>query len=141
MIDYAKVLNPVARDMKPSGIRKFFEIAATRKDCISLGVGEPDFITPHAFSQAGIDSILCTPSCTPPRWMLDKYEEMRGVDSHGVRAEVSSRCHPCKTSPLMREKNAVIVEELAKAFGAHPGVIGYVQFERLVDRILLGSLQ
>ena len=39
MIDYAKVLNPVARDMKPSGIRKFFEIAATRKDCISLGVG------------------------------------------------------------------------------------------------------
>ena len=58
MIDYAKVLNPVARDMKPSGIRKFFEIAATRKDCISLGVGEPDFITPHAFSQAGIDSIL-----------------------------------------------------------------------------------
>lgn len=58
MIDYAKVLNPVARDMKPSGIRKFFEIAATRKDCISLGVGEPDFVTPHAFSQAGIDSIL-----------------------------------------------------------------------------------
>ena len=58
MIDYAKVLNPVARDMKPSGIRKFFEIAATRKDCISLGVGEPDFITPKAFSQAGIDSIL-----------------------------------------------------------------------------------
>ena len=58
MIDYAKLLNPVARDMKPSGIRKFFEIAATRKDCISLGVGEPDFITPHAFSKAGIDSIL-----------------------------------------------------------------------------------
>lgn len=58
MIDYAKVLNPVARDMKPSGIRKFFEIAATRKDCISLGVGEPDFVTPKAFSQAGIDSIL-----------------------------------------------------------------------------------
>lgn len=58
MIDYNAVLNPVARDMKPSGIRKFFEIAATRKDCISLGVGEPDFVTPKAFSQAGIDSIL-----------------------------------------------------------------------------------
>lgn len=58
MINYFDVLNPVARDMKPSGIRKFFEIAATRKDCISLGVGEPDFITPKAFSQAGIDSIL-----------------------------------------------------------------------------------
>lgn len=47
MIDYAKVLNPVARDMKPSGIRKFFEIAATRKDCISLGVGEPTSSLPR----------------------------------------------------------------------------------------------
>ena len=44
--------------MKPSGIRKFFEIAATRKDCISLGVGEPDFVTPEKFSRAGINSIL-----------------------------------------------------------------------------------
>ena len=44
--------------MKPSGIRKFFEIAATRKDCISLGGGEPDFVTPEKFSRAGIQSIL-----------------------------------------------------------------------------------
>lgn len=44
--------------MKPSGIRKFFEIAAMRKDCISLGVGEPDFVTPEKFSRAGIQSIL-----------------------------------------------------------------------------------
>ena len=44
--------------MKPSGIRKFFEIAATRKDCISLGVGETDFVTPEKFSRAGIQSIL-----------------------------------------------------------------------------------
>ena len=62
MIDYQAKLNPVARDMKPSGIRKFFEIAATRKDCISLGVGEPDFVTPEKFSEkfsrAGIQSIL-----------------------------------------------------------------------------------
>ena len=58
IMDYNKILNPVARDMKPSGIRKFFEIAATRKDCISLGVGEPDFVTPEKFSRAGIESIL-----------------------------------------------------------------------------------
>lgn len=58
MINYNEILNPIAKNMKPSGIRRFFEIAATRKDCISLGVGEPDFITPKAFSQAGIDSIL-----------------------------------------------------------------------------------
>ena len=57
MIDYNSILNPVARDIKPSGIRKFFGIAATRKDCLSLGVGEPDFSTPTIFSQAGIKSI------------------------------------------------------------------------------------
>ncbi len=41
----------------PSGIRKFFDIAATMKDVISLGIGEPDFVTPQAISAAGIQSI------------------------------------------------------------------------------------
>ncbi len=41
-----------------SGIRKFFDIAAERKDCLSLGVGEPDFVTNKEFMQAGIDSLL-----------------------------------------------------------------------------------
>lgn len=58
MVNYSKILNPAAINIKPSGIRKFFDIAAEMKDCISLGVGEPDFITPKSFSQAGIDSIL-----------------------------------------------------------------------------------
>ncbi len=57
-MDYSKLLNPVAQNIKPSGIREFFGIAATRKDCLSLGVGEPDFSTPTAFSQAGINSII-----------------------------------------------------------------------------------
>lgn len=74
---------------------------------------------------AGISVVMCTPTCTPPRWMLDKYEEMRRVDSMGIRTEVSSRCHTCKTSPKMREKNAIIVEEMAKRFAHHPGVIGW----------------
>jgi aminotransferase len=41
----------------PSGIRKFFDIAATMHDVISLGIGEPDFVTPPAISQAGIASL------------------------------------------------------------------------------------
>lgn len=41
----------------PSGIRKFFDIAATMKDVISLGIGEPDFVTPQPILQAGIDSL------------------------------------------------------------------------------------
>ncbi len=45
------------RSVPPSGIRRFFDIAATMKDVISLGIGEPDFITPKKISRAGIESI------------------------------------------------------------------------------------
>lgn len=41
----------------PSGIRKFFDIAATMKDVISLGIGEPDFVTPDVIRQAGMASL------------------------------------------------------------------------------------
>ncbi|MCX7939618.1 MAG: aminotransferase class I/II-fold pyridoxal phosphate-dependent enzyme, partial [Thermoflexales bacterium] len=41
----------------PSGIRKFFDIAATMKDVISLGIGEPDFVTPEPILNAGIASL------------------------------------------------------------------------------------
>jgi aminotransferase len=43
--------------LKPSGIRKFFDIVATMKDVISLGIGEPDFTTPNSILQAGIRSL------------------------------------------------------------------------------------
>lgn len=46
-----------AKEIKPSGIRKFFDIVATRKDVISLGVGEPDFVTPWKIREAGVNCI------------------------------------------------------------------------------------
>ena len=57
MMDYAKLLSPVVQEVKPSGIRKFFDIANTMKDVISLGVGEPDFPTPWEIRKAGILSL------------------------------------------------------------------------------------
>lgn len=54
MADY---LAPGARDMKPSGIRRFFDLAAGRKDIITLGVGEPDFVTPWHVRDACIYSL------------------------------------------------------------------------------------
>lgn len=73
----------------------------------------------------GIFTVLCTPTATPPRWMLNKYPEMRMTMHDLVRADVSSRCHVCKTSPVAREKNRIIVNELAKKFAGHKGVIGW----------------
>ncbi len=46
-----------ARNIPPSGIRKFFDLASKRKDVISLGVGEPDFITPWEIRGAGINAL------------------------------------------------------------------------------------
>ena len=47
-------LNSVVRNIPPSGIRKFFDVAAEMKDAISLGVGEPDFVTPWHIRDEGI---------------------------------------------------------------------------------------
>ncbi len=57
MIDYSKILSRTVQNIKPSGIRKFFDIAATMDDVISLGVGEPDFQTPWSVRKAGITSL------------------------------------------------------------------------------------
>jgi aminotransferase len=55
--DSTKYLSKKVADLKPSGIRKFFDIAATMKDVISLGIGEPDFTTPKPILDAGIRSL------------------------------------------------------------------------------------
>lgn len=55
---YEKYLNASIAAVPPSGIRRFFDIAATMKDAISLGVGEPDFVTPYHIRDAAINSIL-----------------------------------------------------------------------------------
>ncbi|MGG5254452.1 aminotransferase [Neobacillus sp. SM06] len=55
--DYSSYISETARELKPSGIRKFFDLAAGMKDVISLGVGEPDFITPWNIREAAILSL------------------------------------------------------------------------------------
>lgn len=57
MINYDNILNETVKQVPPSGIRKFFDLAASMDDVISLGVGEPDFATPWAIREAGIYSL------------------------------------------------------------------------------------
>jgi aminotransferase len=56
-VDSTKYLSKRVVGLKPSGIRKFFDIAATMKDVISLGIGEPDFTTPKPILEAGVRSL------------------------------------------------------------------------------------
>ncbi|WP_071430447.1 aminotransferase class I/II-fold pyridoxal phosphate-dependent enzyme [Angelakisella massiliensis] len=56
-MDYSKILSSCVQQLKPSGIRKFFDLANAMEGVISLGVGEPDFRTPYAIRRAGIQSL------------------------------------------------------------------------------------
>ena len=56
-MDYEKILSKRVQEIKPSGIRKFFDIAANMQDVISLSIGEPDFKTPWSVRAAGIETL------------------------------------------------------------------------------------
>lgn len=56
-MDYSLLLNDNIKSLKPSGIRRFFDIANSMENVLSLSIGEPDFNTPWHVRQAGIDSL------------------------------------------------------------------------------------
>lgn len=82
MIDYSRMLNSAVQEIKPSGIRKFFDIASTMDDVISLGVGEPDFQTPWQIRKAGITSL---------ERGRTKYSANKGIDV--LCGEISDYLH------------------------------------------------
>ena len=57
MVNYEQILSARVKEVQPSGIRRFFELAAKMPHAISLGVGEPDFETPWQIRRAGIQSL------------------------------------------------------------------------------------
>ncbi len=57
MLDYSKILSRTIQDIKPSGIRKFFDMIDGMKDVVALTVGQPDFITPWHIRVAAIESL------------------------------------------------------------------------------------
>lgn len=80
MIDYSKVLSERVRAVKPSGIRKFFDLASTMQDVISLGVGEPDFETPWQVRRAGITSLEKGRTFYTSNWGLQQLrDEIAGL--------------------------------------------------------------
>ncbi len=86
MIDYQGIMNQQLQSLKPSGIRKFFDIASEMDDVISLSIGEPDFSTPWHVRQAGIQTLEKGKTWYSPnrgfmelrqeicKWMARKYQ-------------------------------------------------------------------
>ena len=74
-MDYEKLLNPQILSVKPSGIRKFFDLTEKMDNVISLGVGEPDFPTPWHIRHAGIQSLENSKTRYTSNWGLAKLRE------------------------------------------------------------------
>ena len=91
--------------------------------------GKFDFFWLHEIAdrlfENGIGIVLCTPSATPPKWLTDKYPETLFFYENGERVSHGARCHVCKTSPKMREKNRIIVTRMCREFAGHPGIVGW----------------
>ena len=78
-MNYDRYLNSRIVSVPPSGIRRFFDLAASRKDAISLGVGEPDFKTPYQIRDAAINSLVDGETqYTANRGLVELREEIAG---------------------------------------------------------------
>ena len=74
-MEYDRIINRRVADVPPSGIRKFFDIVRQMPDAISLGVGEPDFVTPWSIRDAAIQSIEDGQTQYTSNWGLESLRE------------------------------------------------------------------
>jgi beta-galactosidase len=73
----------------------------------------------------GFHAFLATPSGAKPRWMSEKYEEVRRINSEGRRELHGSRHNHCFTSPVYREKVGIINAKLAERYRGHQALGGW----------------
>ncbi len=93
------------RAVPPSGIRRFFDILATMDDVISLGVGEPDFDTPRAIVEAGVESLRSGRThYTSNYGTLEPAARSPGISS-GATASRTTRSASC-SSPSARPRRS-----------------------------------
>ncbi len=76
-------------------------------------------------SDAGLGIILCTPSATPPKWLVDRMPDMLAVDAQGRPRGFGSRRHYCFSHAGYRSEAARIAHAVAERYGAHPAVVAW----------------
>ncbi|NLF01944.1 MAG: beta-galactosidase, partial [Anaerolineales bacterium] len=85
-------------------------------------------------AEAGIATVLGTPTAAPPAWLVAQDPDMLAVDERGQRVQFGNRCHYCVTSPTMAAASHRIVTAMAEAFGQNPHVIGW-QIDNEYNRV------
>lgn len=90
----------------------------------------------------GIETVLCTPTPTPPVWLTHGHPERSYVDADGRVMGHGSRQHICTNNAYFREKAAIITEHIAKAAGRLPGLIAWQidnEFKAHVSACMCGT--
>lgn len=85
-------------------------------------------------AEAGIVSVLGTPTAAPPAWLTQSHAETLAVEENGLRAQHGNRCHYCVNSPVYHHYVKRIVSQMAKHFGSNPNVIGW-QIDNEFNRV------
>lgn len=91
-IDWQKRISPVVQAIPPSGIRRFFDIAAEMEDVISLGVGEPDFVTPWSIRESCVYGLeQGYTSYTANRGLLELREEICALQKRNFNIDYNPK--------------------------------------------------
>ncbi len=74
----------------------------------------------------GVGVILATPTAARPRWLAEAHPEVMQVTADGRRAPPAyGRHNPCWTSPVLRERSALVIDRLSSRYAGHPALIGW----------------
>jgi beta-galactosidase len=69
--------------------------------------------------------VMCTPTATPPKWLIDGHPDVLAVDANGVPRHFGARRHYCFSSKTYRDASKRITRLLAKRYGEHPAVVAW----------------
>ncbi len=75
--------------------------------------------------QHGMRAVMCTPTASPPPWLIEEDPTVMPVDAQGHRLPYGSWGAHCYTSPALRERTHGIVTAMAERYGAHPAILGW----------------
>ena len=117
-----------ARQMREMGIT-YVRIAEFAWSRLEPTPGQLDFAwldrALDVLGGAGLRVVLCTPTATPPKWLIDRHPDILPVDEHGQVRGFGSRRHTTFSSAPWWEESRRIVTLLAERYGEHPAVAGW----------------
>jgi beta-galactosidase len=90
-------------------------------------------------AEAGIQTVMGTPTASPPAWLVTAYPDILAVDEHGRKVQFGNRCHYCVNAPPFHDAVQNLVTTLGEHFGSNPHIIGW-QLDNEYNRVCYCAL-